>query len=135
MLVGGALVNALAFSGSQYLFSTLRSSDVDEERKRHDRALEQLQSAQAQWSRKRAQRLDFINEELRREGHAEQTFRSADEAIREYARVFGRQPSDTLGPEPTLSDLYVPSSDQKDREFVFIAAGLAATALVAYKLA
>jgi hypothetical protein len=35
MLVGGALVNALAFSGSNYLFSMLRSSGVDEERKRH----------------------------------------------------------------------------------------------------
>ena len=32
MLVGGALVNALAFSGSNYLFTILRSSGVDEER-------------------------------------------------------------------------------------------------------
>ena len=51
MLVGGALVNALAFSGSNYLFTILRSSGVDEERKRHDKAVEQLQAAQASWSR------------------------------------------------------------------------------------
>ena len=53
MLVGVALVNALAFSGSNYLFTILRSSGVDEERKRHDKAVEQLQAAQASWSRKR----------------------------------------------------------------------------------
>lgn len=53
MMVGGALVNALAFSGSNFLFSSLQSSAVEEERKRHDKALEQLQAAQAKWSRKR----------------------------------------------------------------------------------
>ena len=40
LLVGGAMVNALAFSGSNYLFSMLRSSDLNEERKRHDQAAE-----------------------------------------------------------------------------------------------
>ena len=40
MLVGGAMVSALAFSGSNYLFSMLRSSDFNEERKRHDQAVE-----------------------------------------------------------------------------------------------
>ena len=38
MLLGGAAVNALAFSGSNYLFSMLRSSGIDEERKRHDQS-------------------------------------------------------------------------------------------------
>ena len=46
MLLGGAAVNALAFSGSNYLFSMLRSSGVDEERRRHDKAVEQLQAPQ-----------------------------------------------------------------------------------------
>ena len=64
LLVGGAIVNAVAFTGSNYLFSMLRSSGVDEERKRHDRAIEQLQAAHAKWSQKRTERLDWINEEL-----------------------------------------------------------------------
>ena len=51
MLVGGAMVNALTFSGSNYLFSMLRSSDLNEERKRHDQAVEQLQAAQVKWSK------------------------------------------------------------------------------------
>ena len=37
-------MNALAFSGSNYLFMMLRSSGVDEERKRRDKAVEQLQA-------------------------------------------------------------------------------------------
>ena len=75
MLVGDAMVNALAFSGSNYLFSMLRSSDLNEERKRHNQAVEQLQTALAKWSRKRTDRLDCISEDLRRQWHAVQTFR------------------------------------------------------------
>ena len=114
MLVGGAMVNALAFSGSNYLFLMLRSSDLNEERKRHDKAVEQLQAAQAKWSRKRTERLDLISEDLRRQGHAVQTFRDVDDAMREYWRVTGTK-LDPLGPEPKLLDFYVPSSGQRDR--------------------
>ena len=83
MLVGGTLVNALAFSGSNYLFSSLHRSGIDEERKRHDKAVEQLQGAQAKWSRKCNERLDWINEELCRQIHAVQIFRDIDTAIHE----------------------------------------------------
>ena len=74
MLVRGAMVNALAFSGSNYLFSMLRSSDLNEERKRHDQAVEQLQAAQAKWSRKRTERLDWISEDLVVRGTPSRTF-------------------------------------------------------------
>ena len=101
-------MNALAFSGSNYIFTILRSSGVDEERKRHDKAVKQLQAAQASWSRKRTERLDWINEELRRQGHAVKTFRDVDAAMQEYAQVTGHN-LDPLGPEPQLADFYHPS--------------------------
>ena len=41
-LIGGALVNALAFSGSNFLFSRLSRESIDSERKRHDKAIEDL---------------------------------------------------------------------------------------------
>ena len=122
MLVGGALVDALAFSGSNYLFTISRSSGVDEERKRHDKAVEQLQAAQASWSRKRTERLNFINEELRRQGHAVKTFRDVDAAMQEYAQVTGHNLY-PLGPEPQLADFYHPSDGQKDRE-IFVILGI-----------
>ena len=134
LLVGGALVNALAFSGSSYLFSMLRDSGMDAERKRHDKAVEQLQAAQAAWSRKRTERLDWINQELRRQGHAERTFENVNAAIHQYSQVTGNT-LEPFGPEPTLSDFYAPSDAQQDREIAFVLLGMGATALVAYKLA
>ena len=53
MLIGGALANALAFTGSSYLFSRLSKDSIDAERKRHDLAIEQLQKAQIEWAHKR----------------------------------------------------------------------------------
>ena len=67
MLIGGALVNALAFTSSSYLFSRLSVNSINGERKRHDLAIEQLQKAQIEWAQKRQQRIDFINKQLRLE--------------------------------------------------------------------
>ena len=133
MLVGGALVNALAFSGSNLLFSMLRNPGADEERKRHDKAVEQLQDAQAAWSCKRTEKRDWINEDLRRQGHAVRTFRDVDEAIRQYNLISG--PLEPIEPEPKLSDFYLPSPEQRDRETTFVEMGLGATAVAAYLLA
>ena len=54
-LIGGALINALAFSGSNFLFSSLSKESID---KRHDKAIEDLQRAQIEWAKKRQERLD-----------------------------------------------------------------------------
>ena len=53
MLIGGALANALAFTGSSYLFHRLSADNIDIERKRHDAAIEALQKPQVEWSHKR----------------------------------------------------------------------------------
>ena len=65
-LIGGALVNALAFTGSNYLFSSLSKESIEKERKRHDKAIEDMQQAQLLWAKKRQQHLDYINNELRK---------------------------------------------------------------------
>ena len=67
MLIGGALANALAFTGSSYLFHRLSKESIDAERKRHDAAIEKLQAAQIEWAHKRQQGIDFINNQLRLE--------------------------------------------------------------------
>ena len=61
MLIEGALANALAFTGSSYLFHRLSKESIDKERKRHDAAIEALQTAQLEWAHKQQQRIDFIN--------------------------------------------------------------------------
>ena len=55
MLIRGALVNALAFTGSSYLLHRLSKESIDAERKRHDAAIEKLQKAQIEWAHKRQQ--------------------------------------------------------------------------------
>ena len=55
MLIGGALANALAFTGSSYLFHRLSKDSIDAERKRHDAVIEQLQAARVEWAHKRQQ--------------------------------------------------------------------------------
>ena len=52
MLIGGALANALAFTGSSYLFHRLSAENIDAKRKRHDAAIETLQAAQLKWAHK-----------------------------------------------------------------------------------
>ena len=61
MLIRGMLANALAFTGSSYLFHRLSADNIDAKRKRHDSAIEKLQAAQIEWAHKRQQRMDFMH--------------------------------------------------------------------------
>ena len=65
MLIGGALANALAFTS--YLFHRLSADNIDDERKRHDAAIEALQKTQIEWAHKHQEQIDFINKQLRLE--------------------------------------------------------------------
>ena len=91
MLIGGAIANALAFTGSSYLFHRLSADSIDTERKRHDLAIEQLQAAQLEWAHKHQQRIDFINNQLRLERKAGTKFTDLNDAMREYHEVFGHK--------------------------------------------
>ena len=46
MLIGGALANALTFTGSSCLFHRLSANNINTEREKHDVAIEWLQRAQ-----------------------------------------------------------------------------------------
>ena len=91
MLIGGALANALAFTGSSYLFHRLSADNIDAERKRHDAAIEALQKAQIEWTHKHQQRINFINNQLRLERKAEIKFTELNNAVVEYHEVFGHE--------------------------------------------
>ena len=118
-LIRGALVNALAFTGSNYLFSSLSKESIEKERKRHDKAIEDMQQAQLLWAKKRQQRLDYINDEIAKEHKAEKRFMDLNSAMEQYFIVTGRQ-LEPLPPKPVLSDFYVPSEDHHNCELAFI---------------
>ena len=131
VMAGGALVNALAFSGTNFIFSQF--GNHGEEMKRHNLAMEQFTRDREEYSRKRQQRFDYINKTLRQQKHAEQTFSDLDKAGKLYYEVTGNR----LLPlkEPKFSDYYNPSTKQKNGELVFVIAGMSALALgvLAYK--
>ena len=133
MMIGGALVNALAFSGSSYFFSKLNQSNGDREleQKRHNSAMEELTKANHAWGQRRQQRLDFINERYRREAHALKSFQDVDIAMKEYAARFGKHLK-PLGPKPVLSDFYNKSDEQEINEILFVSLGMGAIIAVAY---
>ena len=91
-LIGGALINALAFSGSNFLFSSLSKESIDKERiKRHDKAIEDLQRAQIEWAKRRQEQLDYINSQIVKERKAEKRFTDLNSAMQQYFLVTGRQ--------------------------------------------
>ena len=83
-LIGGALINALAFS-------SLSNKSIDRERKRHDKAIEELQPAQIEWAKKRQERLDYINNQIVKERKAEKRFTDLNSAMQQYFLATGRQ--------------------------------------------
>ena len=113
------MINALAFSGSNFLFSRLSRESIDMERKRHDKAIENLQLAQIEWPRKRQERLDYINNQIIKERKAEKRITDLNSAMQHYYIVTGMH-LEPLPPKPVLSDFYVPSEDHHNRELLFI---------------
>ena len=91
ILIRGALANALAFTGSSYLFHRLSADNTDVERRRHDSAIEALQKTQIEWTHKHQQRIDFINNQLRLDQKAETKFTELNDAMREYHEVFSHE--------------------------------------------
>ena len=124
VILGGAIANAVAFTGGQAIYRAVEpGSDPEKERERHDKAVEALNKATVEWSRKRQETMDFINRKMRKEGRSEQDFEDVDRALSLYNRTR----------EPTLADFYQPSPPQKQYEYAFIIGSIAATGYLAYR--
>ena len=95
--VSRAVVNALAFSGNNFVSSRL-TDHGEEERKRHDLALEKLQMARDKRNEDQIKRLDFINKRLREVQAAKANINDADETMFEYYRVFANKAFTTRAP-------------------------------------
>ena len=129
--VGSTVFNALAFSGNNFFFSRL-TDNGEEERKRHDLALEKLQRGRDEWNEDQMKRLDFISKRLLEKNEARAYINIVDEAMLEHYRVFAKQ-TKPLPPEPQLSDFYHPSESQKNGELLLVAAGTGVAIYALYK--
>lgn len=124
MVLGTAAVNALAFSGSNYLFSKL---DRKEESRRHNLAMEKLSQAQAEYEKNRLAQLDFVNEKMKEEEHADKTFTDVDDALHQYYILTGKRLPDLK--QPVLT--YTNSNMTETGELIIITVGM----LIVYYIA
>ena len=127
----GALINALAFSGTNYLFGHIDQNQAAKERQRHDKAVEQVQKAQALWSKERSEKLDFYNKYLQGQRESSQKIDDIVDAAYQYYLATGEK--QTLSQKPILSDFYHPSDDQKTGEIIFIVGSLGMLGFFTYK--
>ena len=131
LTVGGVVVNALAFSSTNFIFSRLTDHGT-EERKRHDLAFEKLQRGKNEWNIDRMKRLEFINRKLSEKNEAKAYINNVDKTMLGYYRVFAKQIK-PFPPEPELSDFYHPSENQKNGKLLFIAVGTGIATYALYK--
>ena len=131
IMAGGALINSLAFSGTNFIFGQL-GDHGGTEMKRHNLAVERLSKAREEYSQERQQRLDYLNKTISQQKHAEQTFDDLNVAMREYNKVTGQRLSPLRNP-PKLADFYNPSRQQKDGEIAFVVGGMAVVGFLVYK--
>lgn len=133
-LIGGAIINGLAFTGSGYLFKVFDKNGALKEQKRHNEAMEKLSAAREKWSEHRVKILDYLNKNLKAKQVAEHDFRDVDYAFKLYNSFLPmEQKMPPLAPEPQLSNFYTPSPEQQNYEYLWIIGGTALIGFLAYK--
>ena len=86
IIVGDAVLNTAAFIGSNYIARALRGGDKDalEEKVRHDKALEEYQTAYAKYTCDHTKLLDWIVTNAQIKVEAKQNFTNTDYAFKLY---------------------------------------------------
>ena len=131
LMIGGAILNATAFVGGSYLAKSLSSNgnQVNEEKIRHDKAIEKYQQAMGEWQKKKQKYQDWLEEKYQDKIRANNNDKETDNAFRLYAQT---HPDFNLR-EPSMSDYYRPSGNQKMGEMVYVGGGMLALGYVASK--
>jgi len=88
-IIGGAVLNATAFISGNYLVRALGGGNKAalEEKKRHDKAIEDYQAACAKYTRDQTQLLDWIATNAQTKEQAKQNFTNTDYAFKLYNQV------------------------------------------------
>lgn len=132
IIVGAAIVNAVAFTAGNALYDKFGRGDGSEERLRHNKALEDQQKANIEWNQKRTELLDWINEKLREKNYARSVFDDVDRAIDFYNETHP-DGQVQLPEKPKLQDFYAPPNEQHYYTLAVATFGGGITGYVAYK--
>jgi len=103
IMIGGAVLNATAFIGGNYLARALGRDDKAtlEEKKCHNKALEDYQAAYAKYTCDRTQLLNWIAINAQEKEQAKQNFTNTDYAFKLYNQAH---------PDEQMAPLKEPSS-------------------------
>ena len=129
LMIGGAIINATTFVGGSYLAKYLSgSSDSDEEKMRHDLAVEKYQKEYEEYEENRAKLNDWIMTNDRIKDEAKENFKNTDYALKLYNKI---HQDDLNLREPQFSDFYQPSVQQKQGEIIYVGASALAIGFAA----
>ena len=131
LMVGGAILNAAAFTGGNYIAKYLLGDSGQaalDEKIRHDKALEAYQAAYAKYQKDRTELLDWIAEQDREKDKARHDFQDTDRALALYNQTHTAKMA--LPKEPQFSDFYKPS---QNGELLFTGASTLALGYAAFR--
>ena len=100
----------------------LSGTKTDQERRRHDKALEKYQRDYAIYQENRQKLLDWQEQNRHEDAIASQNFENTDEALKLYNKF---HPDENMQiNEPVFSDYYRPSKEQKIGEMAYVSGGM-----------
>ena len=125
IMIGTAIAFSAANLGAKYLQKLIDNpGNTDEERKRHDHALERYQHDMGEWEKQRTRLRNWEEQRTIALQKAEQDLQQGDQALTLYART---HPRPHIGPEPEWGQYYKPSKRQKNIELAVVGGGTLAT--------
>ena len=101
-MLGGAVLNASTFIGGSYLAKYLSGTKTDQERRRHDKALEKYQRDYAKYQENRQKLLDWQEQNRHEDAIALRNFENTDEALKLYNKLHPDENMQINTPEEIL---------------------------------
>ena len=128
IMFGGAVLNAAASIGGNYLAKALGGGDKAalEEKERHDKALKAYQAAYAKYTRERTKLPDWSATNAQIKAEAKQNFTNTDYAFKLYNQ------SDTPR-EPKFSDFCQTNEQKKQGELLFVGCSVLTLSCTAFR--
>ena len=135
LMIGGAVLNATAFTGGNYLAKYIAGDSGQAalaEKTRHDKALEAYQAVMEKYTLEHTQLLDWIETNREIKTQADQNFTNTDYAFKPYNHAHPDYKL-TQPTKPRFSDMYQPSETQKQGELLFVGGGALALGYAAFR--
>ena len=135
MIIGGAVLNAAAFTGGNYLAKYIAGDSGQAalaEKTRHDKAIEAYDAAMDKYNRERTQLLDWVETNREIKAQVNQNFTNTDYAFKLYNQVHPDYKL-SMPTAPKFSDMYQPSELQKQGELLFVGGGALALGYAAFR--